>query len=209
MNQRPHAPAVARNRDAILAVLRSEFGTASRVLEIGSGTGEHAVFFARAMPSLLWQTSDRRENHSGIRAWIQHEDLPNVVPPLVLDVATDPDPGERFDAAFAANTAHIMNIAEVEAMFALVSRVVDTGGRFCLYGPFRQNGAFKGDGNARFHESLRRENPEMGIRDIEELDAFATAGGLGRIALHDMPANNHIAVWVKEAPAGAGKKLVI
>ena len=203
MTQRPSAPAVARNRDPILAVLRGEFRDASRVLEIGSGTGEHAVYFARAMPWLTWQTSDRNENHAGIVAWIEYEGLPNVVLPLALDVAADSDPGDKYDGIFSANTAHIMSIGEVESMFALVGRVLEQGGRFCLYGPFRRGGVFKGEGNARFHEALRRENPEMGVRDTEELDAIAATAGLGRVALHDMPANNHIAVWLKQASAGA------
>lgn len=191
----PRAPAVARNREPILDILRREFAVSTRVLEIGSGTGEHAVFFASAMPWLQWQTSDRVENHAGINAWIEHERLPNVSAPLPLDVSRDPDPSSDFDAVFSANTAHIMSIDQVEAMFALVGRVLHGNGTFCLYGPFRLGGVFRGDGNARFDASLRRQDPDMGIREIDDLDRFAREAGMRRESLHDMPANNHVAVW--------------
>ena len=180
MTGRPTAPAVARNREPILEVLRAELADCRRVLEIGSGTGEHAVFFARAMPGLHWQTSDRRDNHPGIAAWIEHARLPNVASPLDLDVGMGPDPAGRFDAVFSANTAHIMNLVEVEAMFALVGRVLDSGGRFCLYGPFRQDGEHNSASNAEFDAKLRGQDPGMGIRDLEDLDGFAGKFGLRR-----------------------------
>jgi len=195
MTERPRAPAVARNREPILDILRHEFADSACVLEIGSGTGEHAVFLGRAMPWLQWQTSDRIENHAGINAWLEHERLPNVSAPLVLDVSGDPDPSGDFDAVFSANTAHIMSIGQVEAMFGLVGRVLHGGGTFCLYGPFRLSGVFTGEGNVRFDASLRRQDPDMGIREIDELDRLARAAGMHRESLHEMPANNHVAVW--------------
>lgn len=199
MTERPAAPAVARNRDAILEVLLTELANCGRVLEIGSGTGEHAVFFARRLSWLTWRTSDRRVNHPGIRAWLAHEALSNVEPPLVLDVSDPPDIERNFDAVFSANTAHIMSEAEVERMFALVGRVLREEGRFCLYGPFNRDGQFTSDSNASFDASLRAQDSRMGIRDLERLDGFALDAGLQRSALYAMPANNFIAVWVRSA----------
>ncbi len=193
----PNAPACERNRAPILEVLREELRGRSTVLEIGSGTGQHAVFFGAALPGLSWQTSDRPENHEGILAWLQHAGLANVLPPLSLDVETF-DPGTlRYEAVFSANTAHIMRIEAVRCMFALAGRVLGQGGVFCLYGPFNFEGGFSSDSNAAFDTSLRQRDAVMGIRDIEDLDRFAAAAGLSRVRLYAMPANNHIAVWQK------------
>ena len=133
MTDRPVAPAAARNREPILDVLLGEFADRRAVLEIGSGTGEHAVFFAAKMPWLTWQTSDRQVQHAGIEAWIQHAGGANVLPPLLLDVNDPPAVTDGYDAVFSANTAHIMSEGEVGAMFRLVGRVLPPGGRFCLY----------------------------------------------------------------------------
>lgn len=195
MTERPVAPAVARNRDAILEVLLAELSDCGSVLEIGSGTGEHAIFIARRLPWLVWQTSDRSMNHPGIRAWLEHESLANVIPPLALDVSNPPDIDRKFDAVFSANTAHIMSEAEVGRMFELVGRVLLDGGKFCLYGPFNQDGEFSSASNARFDASLRAQDSSMGIRDLEVLDGFAGDAGMSRSALYNMPANNLIAVW--------------
>lgn len=193
----PTSPASERNRQPILEVLREEFRDRSSVLEIGSGTGQHAVFFAAALPHLSWQTSDLPEQHDGIRAWLEHAGIENVKPPLVLDVETVDLPERRYDAVFSANTAHIMDIDAVRCMFALAGRVLPEDGVFCLYGPFRFEGRFSSPSNAGFDESLRRRDPSMGVRDLAGLDAFAAAAGLVRVRLYAMPANNHIAVWVK------------
>lgn len=193
----PNAPACERNREPILQVLRQELRHRSTVLEIGSGTGQHAVFFGAALSDLTWQTSDRSENHAGITAWLEHVGQANVLPPLLLDVETF-DPGSlRYDAVFSANTAHIMRIEAVRCMFALAARVLGEGGVFCLYGPFNFEGRFSSESNAAFDTSLGQRDPAMGIRDIEELDRFAAAGGLTRVRLYALPANNHIAVWQK------------
>ena len=193
----PNAPACERNRQPILEVLRDELAGRTRVLEIGSGTGQHAVHFGAALPGLTWQTSDRPDNHEGILAWLGHAALGNVLPPLSLDVETFAPGALSFDAVFSANTAHIMRLEAVRRMFALVGRLLEEGGVFCLYGPFNFEGAFSSDSNAAFDASLRQRDPEMGIRDIEELDRFAAAAGLSRVRLYAMPANNHIAVWRK------------
>jgi len=197
----PRAPAVARNRDAILAVLSDELRGCSRVLEIGSGTGEHAVWFAPALDWLAWQPSDRADNLPGINAWVDAVPAPNLRRAVELDVNEPPDLADTFDAAFSANTAHIMGIDEVRRMFEFVADLLVAPRKFCLYGPFNRNGAFTSASNARFDASLRSQDPVMGIRDLEELDAFAAAGGLERRALHPMPANNFIAVWSGENAA--------
>lgn len=199
MSERPHAPATERNRQPILEVLQRELQGDEQVLEIGSGSGQHAVFFAAEMPGLHWQTSDVAENHPGIVAWKDWSGLSNVAAPLELDVAAEPRIEARFDAVFSANTAHIMSIGEVQAMFALVGSVLREAGIFCLYGPFRRGGDFGSDSNARFDASLRSQKSTMGIRDLEALDEFAGDSGMRRSNLYAMPANNMLVVWRKVA----------
>jgi len=193
--QLPRSPATERNREPILEVLEKELADAQSVLEIGSGTGEHAVYFAPRLSWLEWQPSDRAENLAGIGAWLQTHPAPNLREPIELDVNRPPGLDRFFDAVFSANTAHIMSLDEVSRMFRLVGRVLDREGRFLLYGPFNREGRFTSDSNAHFDASLRDRNPDMGIRDLGDLDAMAAAAGLVRMQLHPMPANNFIAVW--------------
>lgn len=198
---RPRSPAVARNRDPIRVVLETEMADSRAVLEIGSGTGEHAVYFARHLPWLTWQPSDRAENLPGIRQWIVARPAPNLLEPLALDVANPPTLLPVFDTVFSANTAHIMHPEQVAQMFALAASRLEVGQRFYLYGPFRRNGEFTSDSDRRFDQSLREQDPGMGIRNIESLDELGSELGLCRQALHAMPANNFIAVWRREAAA--------
>ncbi len=186
-----------RNGAPILEVLRLEFAHCTKVLEIGSGTGQHAVRLAHEMPFLQWQTSDLDENHDGIRARVSEAGLENLLPPLSLDVLTAVAPAASCDAMFSANTAHIMSLDAVKKMFAIAGNALTTGGVFCLYGPFRQDGEFNSPSNAAFHQSLRSRNPEMGIRHLESLDDYARDHDMARVRLYAMPANNHIAVWHK------------
>ena len=197
MATRPNAPASERNKEAILEVLSDELRDCRAILEIGSGTGQHAIFFASQMSWLSWQTSDRLENHVGINAWLVDANLDNVNPPLQLDVLEPVTFGDKFDAVFSANTAHIMSIAAVECMFRIVGERLNDGGKFCLYGPFNLNGSFTSDSNRDFDLSLKSQDPAMGIRDLEKLDDFAAANGMHRASLYAMPANNMIAVWHK------------
>jgi len=199
-NELPRSPAVARNRDPILAILRRELRDCLSVLEIGSGSGEHAVYFARGMDWLEWQPSDRPDKLPGIEAWLSADPQPNLRPPIPLDVGAPPDAVGVFDALFSANTAHIMSIEEVGDMFSLAGRVLRGQGKFCLYGPFNRHGRFTSESNARFDVSLRSQDVAMGIRDIETLDGFAADAGLERQGMHPMPANNFLVVWIK--PAG-------
>lgn len=194
----------SRNLRPILEALRIELGGVRTVLEIGSGTGQHATGITAEMDSLLWQTSDRRENHAAIRAWLAQEPSPHVLPPLALDVLTDSWPDRPYDAVFSANTAHIMSMEAVENMFALSAGLLVAGGKFCLYGPFGLDGHFNSASNVEFDRSLRGRNPEMGIRQLEDLDRLALRGGLYRAGLYTMPANNHLAVWQKRAGEADG-----
>ena len=194
---KPFAESCAQNQQPILNVLQKEFAEARHVLEIGSGTGQHAVFFARALPHLVWQTSDVAEYHPAIHAWIDDEGPNNVRTPLRLNVETDRWPDTTFDAVFSANTAHIMGWPEVEKMFAGIGQALEQGGRFCLYGPFNVDGKFTSESNARFEQWLKAQHPKSGIRDQAELDALAEAAGMVRRATHAMPANNTILVWEK------------
>lgn len=193
--EKPNAPATQRNRAAIRDVLAIEFQHAKDVLEIGSGTGQHAVYFAGEFPALTWQTSDRVENHAGIRAWLDDAGLQNALWPLDLDVLASPGPEAKYDAVFSANTAHIMSFDAVACMFRIVENCLRDHGRFCLYGPFNENGAFTSASNERFDRSLKAQDPAMGIRDFEDLDDLGRRHRMQRIRTYAMPANNQIAVW--------------
>jgi len=197
MADRPFAEYAARNAAPILEILQREFRNSSRVLEIGSGTGQHAVTFAAALDHLQWQTSDLDENHTGIRAWIDNAKLDNVAAPLSMDVREASVSENAYDAAFSSNTAHIMGIDAVEKMFSLIGKALRDGGVFCLYGPFRRDGAFNTQSNADFDANLRERDSVMGIRHIETLDDFAAAVGLKRIRFYAVPSNNNVAVWIR------------
>ncbi len=198
---KPFSESCVQNQHAIFEVLLKEFATVQHVLEIGSGTGQHAVFFARALPHLIWQTSDVAEYHPGIHAWIADEGPDNVRAPLNLNVETDDWPETTFDAVFSANTVHIMGWPEVVKMFSGIGQTLSNGGRFCLYGPFNTDGKFTAESNARFEQWLKSKNPKSGIRDQNELNRLAKKAGLARIATYEMPANNNILVWEKTEAA--------
>ena len=193
----PWSRACENNKRPILALLREYLPASRRVLEIGSGTAQHAAFFAPELPHLSWLTSDRVENHAGIRARLAREPAPNLEPPLELDVAKQPWPQVEADAVFSANTAHIMHWPEVVDLFAGVSALLPCGGLFLLYGPFRYGDRHTSDSNRAFDASLRASDPEMGIRDAQELDRVAGKRALLAVADHAMPANNRTLIWRK------------
>lgn len=194
MSDKPFAPACERNREPILAVLREQLADCTRVLEIGSGTGQHAVYFGWRLPHLRWQTSDLAENHPGIRQWLADEGPANVEPPLTLS-ATGPWPDQTYDGVFTANTLHIMGWADVRALFAALPGVMAPGAPLVVYGPFHRDGRPTSDSNARFDASLRAQPGDMGIRDLAEVDALAAAAGLTGLVEIPMPANNFCLVW--------------
>lgn len=191
-------PAAERNARPILGVIEHELQGCATVLEIGSGTAQQAEVFVAAMPWLTWQTSDLAEFHAAIQERLSAIASPRLLPPLLLDVL-GADAGElRYGAVYSSNTAHIMSQAAVQKMFEYVGAVLEAGGVFVLYGPFRLNGEFTTDSNAAFDASLRRQDPSMGLRDLEALDQFARAAGLQRKRLFAMPSNNLLAIWAKE-----------
>ena len=197
MLEKPFSEAAERNAPPVLEVLRRELKDSSRVLEIGSGTGQHAVHFVAALPHLMWQTSDQDENHPAINAWVRAADLGNLMAPLSLDVQHAEIESLAYDAVYSANTAHIMSYAAVVDMFSKVGEALCPDGVFCLYGPFLLQGKFTSPSNAQFDAGLRARDPAMGIRDLEALDELATSSGLQRSSLYALPANNMLAVWCK------------
>jgi SAM-dependent methyltransferase len=192
----PISDACERNKGPILEVLREAFAPARRVLEIGSGTGQHAVWFARHLPHLDWQPTERPEELPGLRARIAAEGPPNLREPLELDVRLRPWPVGAADAVFSANTLHIMAWEAVADFMAGVGTVLAApGATLAVYGPFRYDGDYTSASNATFDEWLRRRDPASGIRDFEAVDALARDAGLDLVADHDMPANNQLLVW--------------
>ena len=194
MDDKPWSAACERNREPILAVLREEFGGCRHVLEIGSGTGQHAAHFAAAMPWLTWQASDRAENLPGIRAWLADAALPNTPPPLVLDV-TGAWPATRFDAVFSANTLHIMGWDAVEALFRALPAATTPDARLAIYGPFHEHGQPTSESNAAFDASLRARESHMGVRDREAVEALAATAGFQPQGAFALPANNRLLLW--------------
>lgn len=192
--EKPSAPSCERNRDPILEVLRTQFADRRQVLEIGSGTGQHAVYFAAAMPWLQWQCSDRVENLPGIRLWLDEAALPNTPPPLELDVG-GAWPTNPHDAVFSANTLHIMSWDEVEQLFARLGAVTTPDAKLAVYGPFNYAGRYTSDSNAAFDDWLQARGAHMRIRDAEAVDALAEIAGFDLIDDIAMPANNRLRVW--------------
>lgn len=195
--EKPFAQSCVENRDPIFSVLAPRVEGCETLIEIGSGTGQHAVYFGSGLPSVIWQTSDRQENHAGILAWLDDAKLSNVNPPLMLDVLSDTWPDGPFDCAFSANTAHIMPEDAVVAMFGGIGRVLRPDGIFLLYGPFNYDGRFTAPSNARFDASLRQRNPSMGIRDVGWLRRIAESAGLFLVEDIEMPVNNRTLIWRK------------
>jgi len=191
---KPHSPSCERNREPILDVLRTQLSNRRHVLEIGSGTGQHAVHFAAALPQLIWQSSDRAENLPGIRAWLDEAALPNTPAPLEFDVAGT-WPAMQFDAAFTANTLHIMAWREVELLFDRLPTITTDDASLIIYGPFNYQGRYSSDSNAAFDLWLQARGTHMAIRDAEAVDALASRAGFNLIDDIAMPANNRCRVW--------------
>ena len=195
----PFSEASERNKTPILQALRGTLARHRRVLEIGSGTGQHAVHFARELPHLEWQPTDRADCLPGLIARLELEGPVNLRAPVELDVMQELWPSFAADAVYSANTLHIMSWPEVEALFRGVGRILGRGGLLAVYGPFRYGGAFTTESNAAFDLSLRRRDPLSGIRDFEAVNALAAAQGLELQADRAMPANNQLLTWVQNS----------
>ncbi len=194
---KPFSESCEENKLPILEVLREQFTSNGLVLEIGSGTGQHAVFFAKHLPHLVWQPSEVREHISGVNLWCEEAKLPNVLPPVVLDVTTPTWPCTITDYVFSANTAHILSWPEIECMFAGTGKALVKGGKFCLYGPFNYDGHYTSPSNARFDQWLRSRNPNSAIRHFEDLCDLAESVGMQLIQDYEMPVNNRLLAWQK------------
>jgi SAM-dependent methyltransferase len=193
----PFSEACERNKGPILAVLRTLFADRRQVLEIGSGTGQHAVFFAAELPHLVWHPSERFAHLSGLAERVRLEGGANLEPPTVLDVKQDIWPPTRADAVFTANTLHIMSWDEVGALFRGCGATLLPGGLMCIYGPFRYGGKYTSESNAEFDRMLRERDPQSGLREITEVSDLAATVGLSLIADHDLPAFNRLLVFAE------------
>ncbi len=194
---KPFAESCEQNKDPILVVLNEQFAHVKCVLEIGSGSGQHAVYFARHLPHLHWQTSDVRDRHVGIQQWIDDADLGNLASPLELDVSQAQWPTLEVEAVFSANSVHIMAWSCVKKMFAGVARILQTQGLLCLYGPFNYGGDYTSKSNEEFDAWLKMRDPQSGIRDYEKLVELGRQHDLRLVHDYDMPANNRILIWQK------------
>lgn len=201
----PFSAAAENNKRPILQILKQAFSGSSRVLEIASGTGQHALFFAENLPHLDWRPSDLAEHLPAIDQRIVQADsvLDNLLAPIELDIGDLPWPvsssdyEDAYDGIFTANSLHIISWPLVEAFFEGVGETLKPGGTLCVYGAFKYNGAFTTPSNEAFDKSLKERDPESGVRDFEAVNALAEKIGLKLVADHPMPANNQLLVWTR------------
>ncbi len=173
--------------------------TSRHLLEIGSGTGQHAIYMASRLPHLMWQTSDLAENLANVRARLAAEGAANIRSPVELDVSSHPWPVAVCDVIYSANTVHIMSWAHVEHLFQGLGDTLENNGFLCLYGPYKYNGDFTTPSNQRFDQWLKDKDPVSGIRDFEAVDRLAQNQGMVLQQDFAMPANNQLLVWRREA----------
>ncbi len=192
--QKPFSPACERNKEAILHTISPKLRKTRKLLEIGSGTGQHAVHFAKHMPWLAWQCSDIQENLSGIAAWIDDAHLNNLPTPITLNVSVH-QLKQKYDAIYSCNTLHIMAKNEVEALFNCAVKIATDEAVLLIYGPFNYGGKYTADSNANFDQWLKEQNPHSGIRDFEWVNTLAEKKGFRLISDEAMPANNNLLHW--------------
>jgi cyclopropane fatty-acyl-phospholipid synthase-like methyltransferase len=194
----PCSEACERNKDPILEVLRGAFAAKLQVLEIGSGTGQHAVHFAAQLPHLTWHPTEQLSYLPDLAARVKLLGTHNVRPPTVLDVRQPVWPLRAVDAIFTANTLHIMSWPAVMAMFKGLDAVLQPGGVLCIYGPFRYDGRYTSKSNEEFDRMLQERDPQSGLRDIEDVTALGAQQGLRLTIDHNMPANNRLLEFAKD-----------
>ena len=202
MINKPYSESSDQNKDVICEVISPILSDVSSVLEIGSGTGQHAIFFAEKMPHLIWYTSDRQDYISGINCWLEDTKVSNVVAPVELDVNNSIWPLQKMDAVFTANTVHIMSQDEVGHFIKGSSAVIKPGGHLLIYGPFNYNGNYTSDSNERFDQWLKSWDPLSCIKDFESVQKLALQNGLSLQKDYAMPANNRILHFVKTNTVG-------
>lgn len=192
----PFSQACENNKEPILAVLKQAFYQTTTVLEIGSGTGQHAVYFASQLTHLRWQASDQQHYLPELNERLRRAALRNLPQALCLDVTQQQLPAGNFDGLFTANTLHIMSWSMVESMFKRLNRLLSENATLCIYGPFNYNGTFTSASNQAFDQSLKSRDPAMGIRDVEQVLVLAEAQGFSLQQDHAMPANNRL-LWLR------------
>ena len=199
---KPFSQACENNKRFILDRIIDQFQPGNVVLEIGSGTAQHVLFCAELMPSVQWQPTELPQNLPNLLAGLADHPFQNIASPLALDVTQPAWPVESADAKgggvdgiFTANTLHIMPYEAVVCFFTGVGKVLRPGGKLCVYGPFKYNGKFTTPSNASFDVHLKGFDPNMGIRDFEQVQTLAEAQKLELLDDHDMPANNQLLVW--------------
>ena len=191
----PFSEACERNKKPILKILQNALSNSKHVLEIGSGTGQHAVYFGRKLNHLIWQTSDLERNIAQINARLEFEGTDNIIAPLTLNVCQPNWPKMNVDAVFIANVFHISPWEVTEQTFKRIKNVINHPGKICIYGPFSYKGIFTSESNDLFDKSLKDTDPSWGIRDFEQVDVLAEEIGLKLEADHPMPANNQLLIW--------------
>jgi hypothetical protein len=194
---KPFSEACENNKSPILAVISDYFNKGIIVLEIGSYTTQHVQYFAEHLPGVTWQPSDTPENMPLVTAGLEGVERENILPPLTLDVCDKRWPLTMAEGIFSANTLHIMPEADVARFFRGAGVVLAPQAYLCVYGPFKYNGQYTSDSNARFDDLLKSQDPTSGIRDFETVNALAYKSGMTLVADHAMPANNQLLVWQK------------
>jgi cyclopropane fatty-acyl-phospholipid synthase-like methyltransferase len=193
----PFSEACERNKAPILEVLRAAFADRTQVLEIGSGTGQHAVHFAAHLTHLTWHPTEQLAYVADLTTRVKLEGTRNLRPPTVLEVKQSVWPLRSVDAIYSANTLHIMGWAEVEAMFRGVDAVLSAHGVVCIYGPFRYAGRYTSQSNRDFDLMLQERDPLSGLRDLTDLSTLAARHALRLRVDHDLPANNRLLEFVR------------
>jgi len=194
---KPFSQACENNKDPILSVLKRVFDGPCEILGIGSGTGQHAVYFAEYLPHVMWQPSDLAIYLPGIGSWLEEARLENIKPPMFLDINQKPWPVSEIDAVFTANTLHIMSWDSVQVFIESLGKLMSPGAIFCCYGPFNVGGTYTSESNALFDVWLKKQNPLSAIRDLEAVISLASDAGIKLNEDIEMPANNKLLIWEK------------
>ncbi len=198
-NMHNFSPSCERNKLHIAEQIGLTFANPSNILEIGSYSAQHALYFCKQMPHLNWQPSDTSKYIDGLAKNLQRFATNNIKPPLTLDVALPNSwPTQCFDGIFTANTLHIMGIEHVELFFKQLSPCLKPQGKFCVYGPFKYNGQYTSDSNEEFNQWLIDRDPLSAIRDFEQVNQWAEHNGLSLVSDTNMPANNQFIIWQKQ-----------
>lgn len=197
MHNRPFAESCEQNKEPILNVLKQIFIRDGDLLEIGSGTGQHALFFSEQLPHLTWQPTDMEDQIAGMKLWLCDASHDRMKEPKILDVSQKDWLIDPVDYAFTANTIHIVSWAKVISMFEGMGKVLKPDGLFANYGPFNYGGQFTSESNARFDQWLKARDPESGVRNFEDLETLAKENGMELFKDFEMPANNRTLVWKK------------